>query len=104
MHERNERLEVEKRRAEEIANIALSAVTGGGRGVAGDAPVNLQLSECDICMDEEKTHALLPCGHKCVGEKCAQRFGKESRYPGHERQHHCPVCRASVNRVARVYG
>mmetsp|Transcript_27668 Transcript_27668/g.79763 ORF Transcript_27668/g.79763 Transcript_27668/m.79763 type:complete len:258 (-) Transcript_27668:441-1214(-) len=49
-------------------------------------------SECVICLVRASTHACVPCGHKCVCARCAGRVST------------CPVCRAELQLVMRVYG
>ena len=47
---------------------------------------------CVVCMAEERTHLLVPCGHKCLCEGCAtMREWTE-----------CPICRAAVLAYLRV--
>ena len=47
---------------------------------------------CVVCMAGERTHLLVPCGHKCLCEGCAtMREWTE-----------CPICRAAVLAYLRV--
>ena len=48
---------------------------------------------CVVCLDEAKSHALVPCGHKCVCGPCGERLA----------QGHCPVCRTAVTMSMRVW-
>ena len=48
-------------------------------------------SLCVICIDAARTHALLPCGHKCLCSECAVG------------QRRCPLCRSEVEGVVRVW-
>ena len=48
---------------------------------------------CVVCMDAANSHALLPCGHKCICADCSTRL----------RDGLCPVCRAPFERVAPIY-
>ena len=47
--------------------------------------------ECVVCMDEKKTHIILPCGHYCVCAKCAASLTQ------------CPVCRKGIQQIMRCY-
>lgn len=47
---------------------------------------------CVICLDEFRTHVIVPCGHRCVCEACAQMVTDT-----------CPICRQQVTTVMRVY-
>mmetsp|Transcript_51584 Transcript_51584/g.85471 ORF Transcript_51584/g.85471 Transcript_51584/m.85471 type:complete len:210 (+) Transcript_51584:71-700(+) len=51
--------------------------------------------ECLICFNAEKTHAMVPCGHKCVCEGCAQAIQSSSNQ--------CPVCRGNIQSVLKVF-
>jgi hypothetical protein len=51
-------------------------------------------SDCVICMDAEKTHILVPCGHQCVCHQCADVVLGGGI---------CPVCRGDVRSVVKVY-
>jgi hypothetical protein len=56
---------------------------------------------CVICMDRPKTHALLPCAHKCVCESCAG----ELMPPGNAALTSvlCPLCRHEVTSIVKVF-
>jgi serine/threonine protein kinase len=45
---------------------------------------------CVVCLEREKSHILIPCGHLCVCEK-------DSHLPT------CPLCRAAVSNSYRVF-
>ena len=49
---------------------------------------------CVICLSAEKTHLILPCGHKCLCAECARKTFLMQK---------CPVCRGPAYRVVRVY-
>ena len=51
---------------------------------------------CVVCMDAPKQHSILPCGHQCVCEACAQQLTQKSPPT-------CPVCRALIQGTTRVY-
>ena len=51
---------------------------------------------CVVCMDAPKQHVILPCGHQCVCEACAQQLTQKSPPT-------CPVCRALIQGTTRVY-
>merc|ERR1712098_367062 len=44
-------------------------------------------NDCAVCMDSEKTHVLVPCGHRCVCQAC----GDELNATDDLRK--CPMCR-----------
>ncbi len=52
---------------------------------------------CAVCLDAPKECALQPCGHACVCAACAAALLAR---PGGGA---CPLCRAVVTSVARVY-
>jgi len=62
-------------------------------GVDGDDSDDFS-ALCVICIDAENTHIVLPCGHKCLCERCAPGVvGKP-----------CPMCRVVCEAVCKVYG
>ena len=55
-------------------------------------PDNLnENNECVICMEREKSHVFVPCGHLCVCLECSGGMT------------HCPMCCGSAVMVVRVY-
>ena len=49
---------------------------------------------CCICIDKPPTHAVVPCGHKCLCIKCA---GKCKALPT------CPLCHTTKKSIVRIY-
>ena len=70
---------------------ALESTTG-----ASTQPSDIDL--CVICMDAPRSHLLAPCGHRAVCGVCAHFFGE-----GQAAAALCPMCRAPVQQVIRVY-
>lgn len=58
--------------------------------------------ECVVCL-EEATHAFPECGHMCVCQKCAHNIMTRVGFGGEPRPAQCPMCRARVNRVIRIF-
>jgi hypothetical protein len=50
---------------------------------------------CLVCFDAPKDHIIIPCGHQCVCEACAEKL-KKARNPL------CPFCRAPINATHKV--
>ena len=48
-------------------------------------------NRCVVCMEEQRTHILIPCGHWCLCEEHAQGMRE------------CPVCRGKVASNHRVF-
>ena len=48
-------------------------------------------AECLICMEQERTMAFVPCGHKCCCPPCSKT------------QVNCPVCRTPVQQAIKIY-
>ena len=65
------------------------AARGGDGSAARD-------NECVVCLDEKKTHMFTPCHHRCVCEGCADSIMGGTK--------ECPMCRANVKGLLRVYG
>ena len=52
---------------------------------------------CVVCMDEKRTHIIMPCGHYCLCEECAEKINKGT---GTKK---CPICRGSINSFSQVF-
>jgi hypothetical protein len=59
--------------------------------------INVCKSErtCVICMNNPQTHLIIPCGHKCLCEKCSVEHL--------EKLTTCPICREKVQHFQRVF-
>jgi len=55
---------------------------------------------CVACLDEPSTHALAPCGHKCLCEACT---GSLFHRREDEDPPLCPICRMSTRSSIRIY-
>lgn len=53
---------------------------------------------CIVCQDQEKTHAFVPCGHRCVCETCCNRIVTAST------GRICPLCRRACTSTIRIFG
>ena len=61
-------------------------------GAAGGERAEEQLPECVVCLDDEPTHAVLPCGHRCLCAGCLVAAARE-----------CPVCRTPSQGTVRIF-
>ena len=69
-----------------------SSLAAVGPAIAPATPAGIDEGLCVVCMAEERTHLLVPCGHKCLCEACAtMREWTE-----------CPICRAAALAYLRV--
>ena len=50
--------------------------------------------ECVVCLDARNNYILMPCGHQCICEVCAERIKLGDP---------CPVCRTTVEMKGPVY-
>jgi hypothetical protein len=53
-------------------------------------------TQCVVCFDAPKDHLIVPCGHMCVCEACAEQLTK-TRTPM------CPVCRGPIRETMKVF-
>ena len=53
--------------------------------------------KCVICMDNEKDHVIIPCGHIAICGEC-----KEGCYDGYEDEK-CPICRSEISSIIKTY-
>ena len=47
-----------------------------------------EITECVICMDQNSTEILVPCGHLCMCKSCCESLLKN--------RSNCPICRREV--------
>lgn len=76
-----------------VAAAAAAAPPGGGwQGDSGGGrPV------CVVCLDQDSTHAFVPCGHRCICGRCSQSLPPDL-------QTRCPECRQPASSLIRIYG
>jgi hypothetical protein len=67
------------------------AATIPGVAATNEATTDDATEECVVCMVRPRVLAIVPCGHVPTCEKCA----------GGMRE--CPMCRASISGVLRIY-
>lgn len=49
---------------------------------------------CCICMENESNMAIVPCGHKCLCERCQLLLDKSRG---------CPICRSEITSYLKIY-
>eukprot|EP01083_Nonionella_stella_P055009 145203_1 len=49
---------------------------------------------CIVCLDGERNHVLIPCGHICVCNQCKDEYLKDAE---------CPLCRTKVKMVVKTF-
>jgi len=55
----------------------------------------VKAAECVVCLDNAADHLLMHCMHVCLCEPCSEMLEETSKV--------CPKCRASYDKIARVY-
>ena len=78
---------------------------GGDAGIAArlralaaqERQRELEVSECVVCMDKERSHIFVPCGHRCVCEECSAMVMRAA-------QPRCPYCRAPATSSIQTFG
>ena len=50
-------------------------------------------SVCTICLDKPLTHAVMPCGHKCMCGDCAAKLTSKV----------CPICKDEYITIGKIY-
>jgi hypothetical protein len=81
--------------AAEIAAAAGAAAAAAAAAVAAAEEAAAEENKCNICWDNEKTHAFYPCGHQCACESCAHAIMDDTAV--------CPMCQSNVEGSMRVY-
>ena len=51
-------------------------------------------SKCSVCIDNIKSHIIVPCGHKTICGQCAPHILQSGT---------CPICRQSIQSIIKVY-
>jgi serine/threonine protein kinase len=64
------------------------------RAAADDVERAASETLCCVCMEEERTHAMVPCGHRCACASCAAVLVDVGE---------CPLCRSSIQAVMKVH-
>ena len=54
-----------------------------------------EAQECVVCMEQEKSHAFVSCGHAVVCKPCAEDIMTTTRL--------CPVCREPAEKVIKIF-
>ena len=70
-------------------NMAPQQQPDKGKGKKEDAYENV----CCFCQTLESTHAIVPCGHKCLCDECQRHFSSL-----------CPICRGNIQMKIKIYG
>jgi hypothetical protein len=83
---------------EELTALALrtqqvQAELGSGSGTPHS---DAEETQCVVCFDAPKDHIIVPCGHMCVCEACAEQL-TNTRTPM------CPVCRGPIRETMKVF-
>ena len=60
--------------------------------------------ECVVCFVAVRTHALLPCGHRCLCAACARDYEQGGEWERVGAPPKCPMCRLPVKDAQRVWG
>ena len=50
---------------------------------------------CVVCLAEDRTHAVIPCGHRCLCTQCALTIGSGSTT--------CPLCQSRFDSVVQIF-
>ena len=61
---------LERQRREQQQQKPPAAAAGAAAASSSDADARL----CVVCMDGERTHVIVPCGHRCLCWRCAEQY------------------------------
>jgi hypothetical protein len=91
------RMQNDARRMRNDALLAQQMQAQLGVPPAAPAPQSdAEETQCVVCFDAPKDHIIVPCGHQCVCEACAELLTK-TRTPM------CPVCREPIIQTMKVF-
>ena len=74
---------------------AAGASRAGAEALDTAAAALAEAQECVVCMEQEKSYVLVPCGHAVVCQSCAENIMATTRA--------CPVCRQHVEQVIKLF-
>ena len=77
-------------------DLKVAASAADDSTVAASAADDATDDSCIICMEAEKTHAFIPCGHTCTCARCSELVMEKGGT--------CPYCRAPAMMATRIYG
>lgn len=80
-----------------VAKTSIPDVKQRGGAQDGNKPRD-NSKMCVVCWDHAVSHVLIPCGHPCLCNFCANRQGLAKL------KSKCPVCRTKIRNVIRLYG
>ena len=60
-----------------------------------------RLPTCVVCLDKQRTHALIPCGHTVLCEDCAHRLA--DHYYERNESFHCPICKGICQHAQKLF-
>ena len=69
----------------------------GASAESESADATSDQTPCVICQDQAKTHAFVPCGHRCVCEACGKRL------MALRTRRVCPICRQPATSSMRIW-
>lgn len=75
---------------------ASSYATLSTRSSIGATESSEEERSCVVCLSAEKTHAFVPCGHRCVCFCCGSSVLKGDSPT-------CPICRAQVGQMIKIF-
>ena len=77
---------------------AIARYTGPGKRAASSSQdaTPAEATTCVVCIGEAATHALVPCGHRCLCEACADQIMRSRK--------RCPLCQTDVTMQLRIFG
>ena len=59
-------------------------------------PADAEETMCVVCFDAPKDHLIVPCGHQCVCEACANLLTQMDKPT-------CPICRTAIQQTNKVF-
>ena len=88
----------------------------GAKDLAMNSPITVQSGKqktglhgnddlCVICNDSPRTHAITPCGHRCLCGTCAVTLKQQQPRSRKKKKpvEKCPLCRQGINQIIRIF-
>eukprot|EP00035_Acanthoeca_spectabilis_P011359 m.199692 g.199692 ORF g.199692 m.199692 type:complete len:361 (+) comp15323_c0_seq1:73-1155(+) len=88
-------MKVQTIRVEAEENRQMASILAGQSPPPVSAPAPAPRNECVVCIDNEASFVIVPCGHVCLCEECKDALVAGSRK--------CPKCRGAIDNTFKVF-
>ena len=99
----NEETIAEEEAAAEEAAAEEAAAEEAAAAAEAHVVAQAAAAECVVCMNALRTQVIIPCGHKCLCENCAEALETQAAAADPPRAVRCPLCQGEATGIFRVH-